>query len=119
VFVPLDDFALDRLDYGHDGWWRRLLGMFSATREQRADQKDWELDQTVRLHGFYSFDCAWASTNHSSLSTPRETSVNKSAVSASPALAAVSMAARVVVPNFASALDNEETCLCPDVRSSG
>src|SRR6185369_14258818 len=51
VFVPLDDFALDGLDNGHDGRRWRWLGMFSATREQRADQKDQEREQAVRLHG--------------------------------------------------------------------
>jgi len=66
-----------------------------------------------------SVACACASTSQSSLSMPRETSVNKSAVSASPALLAVSIARRVLAPQFASALDNAATCFCPEAKSNG
>ena len=65
-----------------------------------------------------SIACACASTSQSSLSMPRETPVNKSAVSASPALLAVSIARRVLAPQFASALDNAATCFCPEARSN-
>src|ERR1051326_2295859 len=120
VFVPFDDFARHGLNDGNGGrWWSRWLRAFSATREKRADQKSGECEPAVRSHGFHSFACMCASTSHNSLSTPRDTSVNRSAVSASPALAAVSMASRVVVANMARALDNAATCFCPDVKFSG
>lgn len=45
-----------------------------------------------------SIACACASTSQSSLSMPRETPVNKSAVSASRALLAASIARRVLAP---------------------
>ncbi len=39
--------------------------------------------------------CKWASKNHKRISTPRDTSVNKSAVSASPSLSVCSIPARI------------------------
>src|SRR5262245_438640 len=52
VFVPLDDFALDGLDNGHNGRRWRWLGMFSATGEQRANRKREECQNTARFHRF-------------------------------------------------------------------
>src|SRR5882762_6709329 len=67
----------------------------------------------------HSFDCECASTIQSNLSTPREISVNRSAVSASPDFPAVSMAARVVAANSASEAANLATCSFPDNTSKG
>jgi hypothetical protein len=52
--------------------------------------------------GFNPWIARVPSTNQSSLSTPRETSVNRSAVSASPAFPAVSIAVRANTPNAAN-----------------
>src|SRR6185503_9624786 len=78
-----------------------------------------EMAKNCERSTFHSFACACASTNQSSLSAPRETSVNKSAVSASPASLASSMAVRALAPNFASALDNAATCSLPEEMFSG
>ena len=72
-----------------------------------------------RSTGSQSVACPCASTSQSSLSMPRETPVNKSAVSASPALLAVSMAVRVVAPKVASALDKAAMWDFPEEASSG
>src|SRR5207253_4369807 len=56
---------------------------------------------------------AWASTNHSHLSTPREISVQMSVESASPNSSVSSMARRMRSPKLASALDNAQTCSSP------
>src|SRR6266478_3916506 len=57
--------------------------------------------------------CRWASTNHSHLSTPREISVNMSAVSRSPSSSAWSMPLRADLPNAAKADDSASTWLRP------
>src|SRR5256886_11344864 len=56
---------------------------------------------------------AWASTNHSHLSTPREISVQMSVESASPSSSVSSMARRIRSPKLASALDRAHTCSSP------
>src|SRR6266480_734394 len=56
---------------------------------------------------------AWASRNHSHLSTPREISVQMSVESASPSSSVSSMARRIRSPKLASALDNAQTCSSP------
>jgi len=61
--------------------------------------------------GFNPWIARVPSTNQSSLSTPRETSVNRSAVSASPAFAAVPIAVRANTSNVASAADSGQPWL--------
>jgi len=67
----------------------------------------------------HSFPYAWASTFHSSTSVLRDTSVKRSAVLASPSFVAVSMAARAVRPNAASAMESAVTCAWDEAASSG
>src|SRR5262245_38821751 len=89
VFIPFDNVPGSGLNDGDGGRGRRLLSVLSTTHEQQANREGGECEQANCSHGFHSLACACASTNQSNLSTPREISVNKSAVSASPALAAV------------------------------
>ena len=63
--------------------------------------------------------CRCASTNHSHLSMPRETSVNRSAVSRSPSSLASSMAFRAALPNAARADDSASTWLRPSTAFAG
>src|SRR5262249_39813713 len=63
--------------------------------------------------------CRCASTNHSHLSMPRDTSVNRSAVSRSRRSLAWSMPFRAAEPNAASAKDSASTWLQPSTAFAG
>src|SRR5207302_6521232 len=67
----------------------------------------------------YRSACKCASTNHSHLSMPRDTSVNKSAVSRSFSSLAWSMALRADLPNAARAEDSASTWLRPSTALAG
>jgi hypothetical protein len=74
----------------------------------------WLAAGMTRTHRRYLFpghrsSCKCVSTNHSHLSMPRETSVNRSAVSRSPRSLASLMAFRAALPNVASAVDRAST----------
>src|SRR5262249_10784171 len=73
------------------------------------------------FHGVVPQRSAWrgASTNTSHLSIPRDTSVNRSAVSRSPSSLAWSMPFRAAAPNAARADDSASTCPRPSTAFSG
>src|SRR5215510_14513512 len=63
--------------------------------------------------------CRCALTNHSHLSTPRDISVKRSAVSRSCSSLASSMAFRADLPNAANADESDSAWLCPSTVVAG
>src|SRR5438445_8931926 len=105
----------------------RVLEMIQAAREEhhgdhepQQQQPDVaELEQRRKHDVHQACACvraapsAWASTNHSHLSTPREISVQMSVESASPSSSVSSIARRMRSPKLASAFDSAQTCSSP------
>src|SRR5438874_10797407 len=51
IIIPLDHFALDRLDNGHDRWWRSGLRRRLATAPD--EQPERECKSAQRMVGFH------------------------------------------------------------------
>src|SRR5881227_3977679 len=73
-------------------------------------------DEAAPLH---RSACRCASTNQSHLSTPRETSVKRSAVSASESSLERSISARTSLPNALRTAESASTCSRPSPRLTG